>query len=166
MRAVERTHGAGGAGLDCRGAAEAVIDDALARLAEANRAEVFLRVRGRDELVADMTASLAGGGPLAGRLLAVKNNVDVAGIATTAACPGFSYLPEQDAVAVARLRAAGAVVPGATNLDQFATGLVGARSPYGAVRAAHRPMVGFGCEPTAVTADADDLTAVGEWPIG
>ena len=77
--------------------------------------------------------------PLAGLLLAVKNNVDVAGIDTTAACPGFAYTPEQDAEAVARLRAAGAVVLGATNLDQFATGLVGTRSPHGAVRDARRP---------------------------
>jgi allophanate hydrolase len=77
--------------------------------------------------------------PLAGLLLAVKNNVDVAGIPTTAACPGFAYLPEEDAEAVARLRAAGALVLGATNLDQFATGLVGTRSPHGAVRDARRP---------------------------
>ncbi|WP_216695014.1 allophanate hydrolase [Dietzia psychralcaliphila] len=119
--------------------AAARVDDLLARLAEADRPEVFLQVRGREELVADMAASLTAGGPLAGMTLAVKNNVDVAGLPTTAACPGFAYLPDQDAVAVARLRAAGAVVLGATNLDQFATGLVGTRSPYGAVRAAHRP---------------------------
>lgn len=119
--------------------AEARVDDALARLAAADRPEVFLAVRPRDELVADMEASLAGGGPLAGMLLAVKNNVDVAGLPTTAACPGYASTPAEDAFAVARLRAAGAVVLGATNLDQFATGLVGTRSPYGAVRAAHRP---------------------------
>lgn len=119
-------------------AAEVLVDDVLARLVEADRPEVFLQVRCREELVADMADSLAAGGPLAGKLLAVKNNVDVAGLPTTAACPGFAYVPERDAVAVARLRAAGAVVLGATNLDQFATGLVGTRSPYGAVRAARR----------------------------
>ena len=54
-----------------------------------------------------------------------------AGLATTAACPAFSYMPAHDATAVARLRAAGAIVIGKTNLDQFATGLVGVRSPYG-----------------------------------
>lgn len=122
-----------------RDTAAARVDDVLARLAAADRPEVFLQVRDRAELVADMAASLAAGGPLAGMTLAVKNNVDVAGLPTTAACPGFASLPDRDAVAVARLRAAGAVVLGATNLDQFATGLVGTRSPYGAVRAAHRP---------------------------
>lgn len=115
------------------------VDAVLTRLVEADRPEVFLQVRDREAIIADMAASLAAGGPLAGMTLAVKNNVDVAGIPTTAACPGFASVPEQDAVAVARLRAAGAVVVGVTNLDQFATGLVGTRSPYGAVRAAHRP---------------------------
>ena len=63
--------------------------------------------------------------------VAVKDNIDVAGLPTTAACPAFAYSPAQDATAVARLRAAGAIVIGKTNLDQFATGLVGVRSPYG-----------------------------------
>ncbi|MGV9668522.1 allophanate hydrolase [Nocardia niigatensis] len=78
-------------------------------------------------------------GPLAGVRLAVKDNVDVAGLPTTAACPDFAYSPERDAPAVAALRAAGAVVVGKTNLDQFATGLVGTRSPYGVVENAPRP---------------------------
>ena len=122
-----------------RDRAASLVDAVLTRLAEADRPEVFLQVRDREAIIADMAASLAAGAPLAGMTLAVKNNVDVAGIPTTAACPGFASVPEQDAVAVARLRAAGAVVVGVTNLDQFATGLVGTRSPYGAVRAAHRP---------------------------
>ena len=63
--------------------------------------------------------------------VAVKDNIDVAGLPTTAACPAFAYMPARDATAVARLRAAGAIVIGKTNLDQFATGLVGVRSPYG-----------------------------------
>lgn len=71
--------------------------------------------------------------PLYGVPFAVKDNIDVAGFETTAACPAFAYTPERDAVAVARLKAAGAIVVGKTNLDQFATGLVGTRSPYGAV---------------------------------
>ena len=69
--------------------------------------------------------------PLFGVPFAVKDNIDVAGLPTTAACPAFSYMPAQDANTVARLRAAGAIVIGKTNLDQFATGLVGVRSPYG-----------------------------------
>ena len=71
--------------------------------------------------------------PLFGIPFAVKDNIDVAGIPTTAACPAFSYVPEADATSVARLKKAGAIVLGKTNLDQFATGLVGTRSPYGAV---------------------------------
>jgi allophanate hydrolase len=63
---------------------------------------------------------------------AVKDNIDVAGFPTTAACPAFSYTPDRHAGSVARLLAAGAIVVGKTNLDQFATGLNGTRSPYGA----------------------------------
>jgi hypothetical protein len=72
--------------------------------------------------------------PLYGVPFAVKDNIDVAGLPTSAACPAFAYLPAADAPVVARLRAAGALVLGKTNLDQFATGLVGVRSPHGAPR--------------------------------
>lgn len=71
--------------------------------------------------------------PLFGIPFAVKDNIDVAGWPTTAACPAFAYVAEADATVVARLKAAGAIVIGKTNLDQFATGLVGTRSPFGAV---------------------------------
>ena len=71
--------------------------------------------------------------PLYGVPFAVKDNIDVAFVPTTAACPAFTYIPQQDSTSVARLKAAGAIVIGKTNLDQFATGLVGTRSPYGAV---------------------------------
>ncbi len=70
--------------------------------------------------------------PLFGVPFAVKDNIDVAGLPTTAACPAFAYTPAVDAGSVRRLLDAGAVVIGKTNLDQFATGLVGVRSPYGA----------------------------------
>jgi allophanate hydrolase len=69
--------------------------------------------------------------PLFGVPFAVKDNIDVLGLPTTAACPAFEHEPAADATAVARLLAAGAICMGKTNLDQFATGLVGARSPYG-----------------------------------
>jgi allophanate hydrolase len=72
--------------------------------------------------------------PLYGIPFAVKDNIDVAGLPTTAACPAFAYTPERDATVVARLIAAGAILIGKTNLDQFATGLVGTRSPHGAPR--------------------------------
>lgn len=72
------------------------------------------------------------GHPLWGVPVAVKDNIDAVGLPTTAACPAFTRTPEADATAVRRLRAAGAIVVGKTNLDQFATGLNGGRSPYGA----------------------------------
>ena len=70
--------------------------------------------------------------PLYGIPFAVKDNIDVAGIPTTAGCPAFSYVPKVTATVVERLLDAGAILIGKTNLDQFATGLVGVRSPYGA----------------------------------
>ncbi|MGO4856854.1 allophanate hydrolase [Arthrobacter sp. 2MCAF14] len=120
------------------------VKDALAALDAVDRPEIWIEIRGEEELLAEaarIDAAVASGSelPLAGLLLAVKNNVDVAGITTTAACPGFGYEPAEDAVVVARLRQAGALVLGATNLDQFATGLVGTRSPYGPVRDSRRP---------------------------
>lgn len=71
--------------------------------------------------------------PLYGVPFAIKDNIDAAGWQTTAACPEFAYTANADAFVLARLRAAGAILMGKTNLDQFATGLVGTRSPYGAV---------------------------------
>ena len=69
--------------------------------------------------------------PLYGVPFAVKDNIDVAGLPTTAGCPGFAHRPERTAPAIVRLLAAGALLIGKTNLDQFATGLVGTRTPYG-----------------------------------
>lgn len=77
--------------------------------------------------------------PLFGVPFAVKDNIDVAGLPTTAACEPFSYTPELTAFAVQRLLDAGAILIGKTNLDQFATGLVGTRSPFGAVRQVEFP---------------------------
>lgn len=100
---------------------------------------VWITRRPAPDVETELTASRADGGALAGLRLAVKDNVDVAGLPTTAGCPEFSYQPAADAPVVAGLRAAGAVVVGKTNLDQFATGLVGTRSPYGAVPDSRRP---------------------------
>lgn len=93
----------------------------------------------------DQTLEAAGGDksalPLYGVPFAAKDNIDAVGFKTTAACPAFAYTPEQDAEVITRLKAAGAVVIGKTNLDQFATGLVGTRSPYGAVPNSFKPEV-------------------------
>jgi allophanate hydrolase len=117
---------------------------AYARITQVDRPEVWIDLRPQEDVEADaasVDARTAAGQrlPLAGRVFAVKGNIDVAGLPTTAGCPSYAYEPEADAPAVARLRAAGAVVLGTTNLDQFATGLVGTRSPYGAVRNAVDP---------------------------
>ncbi|WP_267893236.1 amidase family protein, partial [Streptomyces scabiei] len=117
---------------------------AYARIEAVDRPEIWIGLRPRADAEAEaeaIDARLAAGAhlPLAGRLLAVKGNIDVHGLPTTAGCPAYAYAPDADAPVVARLRAAGALVLGTTNLDQFATGLVGTRSPYGAVRGAHDP---------------------------
>jgi allophanate hydrolase len=85
-----------------------------------------------------MQASGPQGKPLFGVPFVVKDNIDVAGLPTTAACPAFAYRPATSAFVVKRLERAGAIVIGKTNLDQFATGLVGVRSPYGVPRNALR----------------------------
>lgn len=77
--------------------------------------------------------------PLYGIPFAIKDNIDLANVPTTAACPEFAYVPEQSATVVQRLIDAGAIPVGKTNLDQFATGLNGTRSPYGACRNAFNP---------------------------
>jgi allophanate hydrolase len=77
--------------------------------------------------------------PLYGVPFAIKDNIDAADWPTTAACPEFAYTASRDATVVSRLRAAGAILMGKTNLDQFATGLVGTRSPYGAVPNSFNP---------------------------
>jgi allophanate hydrolase len=77
--------------------------------------------------------------PLYGIPFAVKDNLDVEGMPTTAACPAFSYAPKATATAIRKLEAAGAILIGKTNMDQFATGLVGTRSPYGTVRNPFHP---------------------------
>ncbi|MDX2932160.1 allophanate hydrolase [Streptomyces ipomoeae] len=117
---------------------------AYARIEAVDRPEVWIDLRPQPEVEAEakaIDARLTAGDrlPLAGRLVAVKGNIDVHGLPTTAGCPPYAYSPEADAPVVARLREAGAIVLGTTNMDQFATGLVGTRSPYGAVRNAHDP---------------------------
>jgi allophanate hydrolase len=124
--------------------AVARVTAAYAAIKAAGRPEVWITLRPAADALAEaeaVDARTAAGEllPLAGLTAAVKDNIDVAGLPTTAGAPSYEYRPARDATAVARLRAAGAVVLGKTNLDQFATGLVGTRSPYGAVRNAWDP---------------------------
>ncbi|MGW7823653.1 allophanate hydrolase [Streptomyces puniciscabiei] len=109
------------------------VQAAYDRIEGVGRPEIWISLRPREEVLAE-AAGIDPALPLAGLVVAVKDNIDVAGLPTTAGAPSYAYEPQTDAPAVARLRAAGAVVLGKTNLDQFATGLVGTRSPYGAVR--------------------------------
>ncbi len=98
--------------------------------------------------------------PLWGIPFAVKDNIDVVGLPTTAACPAFAYQPDKDATVVARLKAAGAIVIGKTNLDQFATGLNGTRSPYGAPRSV------FNKDYVSGGSSSGSAVAVGaDWPV-
>ncbi|MCU1405441.1 MAG: allophanate hydrolase [Glaciihabitans sp.] len=114
------------------------------RIRAVDRPEIWISLREENDAIAEATAidaRVAAGEtlPLAGVIAGIKDNIDAEGFNTTAAAPSFSYRPDVDATAVRRLREAGAIVLGKTNLDQFATGLVGARSPYGAVRNAWNP---------------------------
>jgi allophanate hydrolase len=105
---------------------------------------VFISLRPEADVLAEaraLGASRKTAQPLYGVPVAIKDNIDVAGLPTTAACPAFRYQPSEDSTAVARLRAAGAIVVGKTNLDQFATGLVGVRSPYGSPRNTFNPQL-------------------------
>ena len=108
-------------------------DDPAIWISRSSESAVRDRVRKLDaEAAAD--PSTVARLPLFGIPFAVKDNIDVAGMPTTAGCPAFAYTPAETAPVVTQLLAAGAVLLGKTNLDQFATGLVGTRSPYGVPR--------------------------------
>jgi allophanate hydrolase len=115
----------------------ATVERTFARIRAHGDPAIFISLRDEAAVVAE-ARRLADGGrtdlPLYGVPFAVKDNIDVEGLPTTAACPAFAYRPTADATAVARLKQAGAIVVGKSNLDQFATGLVGVRSPYGVPR--------------------------------
>jgi allophanate hydrolase len=125
--------------VDAHRAGTMTAADTVARTFDRIRAHadaaVFITLREPAEAIAEAKA-IEGptDRPLYGVPVAVKDNIDVKGLPTTAACPAFAYRPAEDATVVQRLKRAGAVVIGKTNLDQFATGLVGVRSPYGIPR--------------------------------
>ena len=109
------------------------ITDTLARLDARGKDPVWISRLCREHVLAlaDSSARLSEPAPLRGLTFAIKDNIDLAGVPTTAACPDFEYTPTASAPVVQRLLDAGAIPLGKTNLDQFATGLVGVRSPYG-----------------------------------
>ncbi|EQB05318.1 allophanate hydrolase [Sphingobium quisquiliarum P25] len=127
-----------------RTSAAAVMEETVERLTayDAVQPQIWISRRSAEDLIAAaraIDARVAAGEelPLAGVPFAVKDNIDVAGLETTAACPAFAYRPGKSATVVDHLVAAGAICVGKTNLDQFATGLNGTRSPYGAPRNAY-----------------------------
>ncbi|WP_395336059.1 allophanate hydrolase [Novosphingobium sp. BL-8H] len=129
---------------DGRTTAVEVAEETLARVIayDAIQPQIWISRATREDLLAAaraIDARVAAGEdlPLAGVPFAVKDNIDVAGFETTAACPAFAYRPETSSDVIERLTAAGALCVGKTNLDQFATGLVGTRSPYGIPRNAY-----------------------------
>ena len=150
-----------------RRSAVEVIDEVLERLSyyDAIQPAVWISrfdVETLRAAAARIDARVAGGEvlPLAGVPFAVKDNIDVLGLDTTAACPAFSYRPTRSATVVERLVAAGAIPVGKTNLDQFATGLNGTRSPYGIPRNAYnRAWVSGGSSSGSAVAVATGLVA-------
>lgn len=151
-----------------RTSALVVIEQTLERLSayDAHQPQVWISRADPDALRAAaraVDARVAAGEhlPLAGVPYAAKDNIDVAGMETTAACPSLAYRPERSATVIERLGAAGAICVGKTNLDQFATGLVGTRSPYGIPRNAYnREYVSGGSSSGSAIAVAAGLVAV------
>ncbi len=121
-----------------------LVEEVIARRKAATDPAIFITPTPDEDLRAQAQALLERAPspnslPLWGIPFAVKDNIDVAGLPTTAGCPAYAYEPQQDATVIARLKAAGALVIGKTNLDQFATGLNGTRSPHGAPRSVFDP---------------------------
>ncbi|WP_321903468.1 allophanate hydrolase [Paraburkholderia tropica] len=146
------------------------VDTVLHRLATTHRPEAWIlrvaasslvtRAAQLEQLLADEGPALFERMPLFGVPFAVKDNVDVAGLPTTAGCAAFAYTPGETAFAVERLLDAGAILIGKTNLDQFATGLVGTRSPYGAVRQVdHDDFISGGSSSGSAVAVAEGIVA-------
>jgi len=122
-----------------------VVEEVYRRIAVLDDPGVFIHLLPKAEVAAAAAALPPFGEavemPLWGVPFAIKDNIDLAGAPTTAGCPDFTYTASADAHCVARLRRAGALVVGKTNLDQFATGLVGVRSPYPVPRNAIDPQI-------------------------
>ena len=148
---IARLHTSYAAGL----APVEVIAEVYARIAAANDPGIFIALV--DEAKATAAAAALppfdpGAMPLWGVPFAVKDNIDVFAMATTAACPDYAYVAKESATVVERLLAAGALLIGKTNLDQFATGLVGVRTPY--------PVPRNACDPELVPGGSSTGSAV------
>ena len=119
-----------------------IVEECVARMDRASDANVWIYRLGREELdgylkrLGRMNPTEY---PLWGIPFAIKDNIDLKGVPTTAGCPKYAYVPKESAEVVRRVIRAGAIPLGKTNLDQFATGLVGTRSPYGEVHNSLRP---------------------------
>jgi allophanate hydrolase len=119
-----------------------LVANLLARLTDGDPDHIWIRLLTEAELqpyLARLQGVDPAGLPLYGIPFAIKDNIDLADVPTTAACPAYAYVPARSAFVVQRLIDAGAIPIGKTNLDQFATGLVGCRSPYGATRNSFDP---------------------------
>ncbi|HVE16560.1 MAG TPA: allophanate hydrolase [Chthoniobacterales bacterium] len=117
-----------------------VIREIYRRIKERGEDHVWIHLRPETEVIAQAEAAASRLDlPLAGIPCAVKDNIDVAGLPTTAGCPAYASTPEVSASVVQALEDAGAIILGKTNMDQFATGLVGVRSPYGACASVYHP---------------------------
>ena len=134
----------------------ATIEETYDRIDRHGDPALFITLRSKAEALAEaerLRQEGSAGRALFGVPFVVKDNIDVAGLATTAACPAFAYRPETSAFVVERLERVGAIVIGKANLDQFATGLVGVRSPYGVPRnALKRDLIPGGSSSGSATA--------------
>ncbi len=113
---------------------QAVVEEIFARIETEGSHPVWISLMPKEQVLARASALSAGDAtnlPLYGIPFAVKDNIDVAGLPTTAACPAYAFTPAASATVVLKLEAAGAILIGKTNMDQFATGLVGTRTPFG-----------------------------------
>ncbi len=119
-----------------------VVEEVLSRIAAAPDKNVWITRLTREQVMAyveELKGASPETHPLYGIPFAIKDNIDLAGVPTSAACAEYEYVPNESAHVVAQLIKAGAIPVGKTNLDQFATGLVGVRSPYGACENSFNP---------------------------
>jgi allophanate hydrolase len=142
-----------------------VVEEALTRADRAPDRHVWISRRSREQLRHQARAieeRSIDELPLYGIPFVIKDNIDLADIPTTAGCPAYAYTPSRSAAVVQRLLDAGAIALGKTNLDQFATGLVGARSPYGACRNSFHPdFISGGSSSGSAVAVATGLASFG-----